>query len=159
MYTEYDYNDSMYHSALSHSAKGSTWKGTTKYIDKVWKNGKWIYVYKEGKKNPSDAKLGRPLTKANIVAIEAKDLPRLLKEDNDRIQNHRKNLEEDARVNRYSTKDAKRELDYLNDKISKKHNNSKTVPALYLTDDNSRWTSKDVKEAYELHGIKRKKRK
>lgn len=30
---------------LEHSAKGSTWKKGTKYIKKIKKNGKWVYVY------------------------------------------------------------------------------------------------------------------
>lgn len=32
---------------LEHSAKGTTWKKRdTKYIHRVWKNGKWVYYYK-----------------------------------------------------------------------------------------------------------------
>lgn len=42
---------------LEHSAKGSTWKKGTKYIDKVWSKGRWVYRYKitgEGYKNEAD---------------------------------------------------------------------------------------------------------
>ena len=45
MYEEYGY--------LIHSSKGSTWsKRSHKYIDRIWKNGRWRYVYKQASSNP-----------------------------------------------------------------------------------------------------------
>ena len=42
---------------LAHSLKGSSWKDH-KYIDKVFKNGKWVYIYKTtpGNKGPGISK-------------------------------------------------------------------------------------------------------
>lgn len=49
MYDEYGY--------LIHSSKGSTWsKNSHKYIDRIWKNGRWRYVYKQGSQKLSNLK-------------------------------------------------------------------------------------------------------
>lgn len=49
MYDEYGY--------LIHSSKGSTWsKNSHKYIDRIWKNGRWRYVYKQGSSKLSNLK-------------------------------------------------------------------------------------------------------
>lgn len=37
---------------LEHSAKGTTWrKEAAKYLSRVWKNGKWVYTYKDFQKD------------------------------------------------------------------------------------------------------------
>ncbi len=42
---------------LAHSAKGTSWrKKSAKYINRIWKNGKWVYEYKiTGKGYKKDA--------------------------------------------------------------------------------------------------------
>ncbi len=43
---------------LEHSAKGTTWrKKAAKYLSRVWKNGRWVYLYKitgKGYKNKAE---------------------------------------------------------------------------------------------------------
>ena len=42
---------------LEHSAKGTTWKKNTKYVKRVWKNGRWEYYYPDSE-NGIDRYLG-----------------------------------------------------------------------------------------------------
>lgn len=93
--------------------------------------------------------------KAKISSLKNKNKKKNLSPEEQR----RKDLEYDARVNRYTTKDANKELEYINDKLLKKYKYSKNVPALYDISGGSRWTSRDVNEAYEDNKIKRKKKK